>query len=417
VHANDALIRSLNVPAVHELRDYRYEKFYDLLTNIGITTLRQPADHYGLTLILGGGEGSLWDITGAFASMARTLNNYGERLGKNRYVKKDFHPPAYEKSTASKIASPNTPPNAGTRDDDAEESSWLNAASIYLTFDAMKEVYRPGEESGWRYFSSAKKIAWKTGTSFGFRDGWAIGVNPDYAVGVWVGNADGEGRPGLTGTETAAPILFDLFSLLPGNSWFQIPYSEMSQVAVCSQSGQRATSLCEKPDTIWIAQAGLQTLPCSYHKKIFLSSDKKYRLHSNCESISKMIEVPWFVLPPIQEFYFKKKNFSYHSLPPLRKDCANANAVATMDIIYPKPNSKVFIPYELDGSAGSTLFEAAHRNPSATIFWHLDGKFLAATNKSHKLPLHPDQGNHILLLVDDAGETISRSFVVISSKK
>jgi penicillin-binding protein 1C len=354
---------------------------------------------------LGGAEGSLWDITGAFASMARTLNNYGERSGKNRYNKKDFHAPVYETIT-------------NTRDEiHAEESSWLSAASIYLTFDALKEVYRPGEESGWRYFNSSKKIAWKTGTSFGFRDGWAVGVNPDYAVGVWVGNADGEGRPGLTGTETAAPILFDLFSLLPGNSWFQIPYAEMSQVAVCAESGMRATSVCEKPDTVWVAQAGLQTLPCSYHKNIFLSSDKKYRLHSDCESISKMIQVPWFVLPPIQEFYFKKKNFSYHPLPPWRKDCANTNSVATMDIIYPKPNSKVFIPYELDGTAGSTLFEAAHRNPSATIFWHLDGKFLSATHKSHKLSLHPDQGNHTLLLVDDGGESVSRSFVVVSSKK
>ncbi|HEV8511981.1 MAG TPA: penicillin-binding protein 1C, partial [Cyclobacteriaceae bacterium] len=287
VRANDALIRSLNVPAVHELRDYRYEKFYDLLTNIGITTLNQPADHYGLTLILGGAEGSLWDITGAFASMARTLNNYGERSGKNRYCKKDFHAPVFIK-----------PSDRLERPDGStilEESSWLSAASIYLTFDALKEVYRPGEESGWRYFSSSKKIAWKTGTSFGFRDGWAVGVNPDYAVGVWVGNADGEGRPGLTGTETAAPVLFDLFSLLPGNSWFQIPYNEMSQVAVCSQSGMRATTLCEKPDTVWISHAGLQTLPCSYHKKIFLSSDKKFRLHSDCESISKMIEVSWFV--------------------------------------------------------------------------------------------------------------------------
>jgi penicillin-binding protein 1C len=208
-----------------------------------------------------------------------------------------------------------------------------------------------------------------------------------------------------------------LFSLLSGNSWFQVPYAEMSQVAICPQSGQRATSLCEKPDTIWIAQTGLQTLPCSYHKKIFLSLDKKYRVHSVCEPVSKMMNVPWFVLPPIQEFYFKTKNFGYHPLPPWRKDCANTNNVATMDLIYPKPNSKVFIPYELDGSAGSTLFEAAHRNPSATIFWHLDNKFIAATHQSHKLPFHPEQGNHTLLLIDDAGESMSRPFTVISTKK
>ncbi len=409
VHANDALIRSLNVPAVHELRDYRYEKFYDLLTHVGITTLKQPADHYGLTLILGGAEGSLWDITGAFASMARTLNNYTDRSGKNRYRKTDFHAPVYTEASDRLERADAFGVN--------EESSWLNAASIYLTFDALKEVYRPGEESGWRYFSSTKKIAWKTGTSFGFRDGWAVGVNADYAVGVWVGNADGEGRPGLTGTETAAPILFDLFSLLPGNAWFQIPYAEMSQVAVCSQSGQRATSLCEKPDTVWVAQAGLQTLPCAYHKKIFLSIDQKYRVRSDCESVSRMVEVPWFILPPIQEFYFKSKNFGYHPLPPWRGNCAKANALAAMDLIYPKPNSKVYVPYELDGSAGSALFEAAHQNPSATLFWHMDGQFLAATHKTHKLSIHPEQGKHTLLLMDDAGELISRPFSVISIKK
>ncbi len=413
VHANDALTRSLNVPAVHELRDYRYEKFYDLLTHIGLTTLNHPADHYGLTLVLGGAEGSLWDIAGSFASMARTLNNYFERQGKNRYNKKDFHAPVYE------IASPRPLSFAVARDDDSalEESSWLSAASIYLTFDALKEVYRPGEGSGWKYFSSAKKIAWKTGTSFGFRDGWAVGVNPDYVVGVWVGNADGEGRPGLTGTEAAAPILFDLFSLLPGNSWFQIPYAEMNQVGVCAQSGQRATSLCEKIDTVWVAQAGLQTLSCAYHKKIFLSRDKKFRVHSDCESVSKMVEVPWFILPPVQEHYFKAKNFNYQPLPPWRKDCSNINTFMSMDVIYPKPNSKVFVPYELDGSAGSALFEAIHRNPSATLFWHIDGIFLATTQKTHKLPVRPGRGNHTLLLMDNEGESMVRPFTVISSIK
>ena len=88
-----------------------------------------------------------------------------------------------------------------------------------------------------------------------------------------------------------------------------------------------------------------------------------------------------------------------------------------MDLIYPKPNAKVYVPYELDGSAGSALFEAAHQNPSATLFWHIDGKYVATTHKTHKLPVHPAQGNHTLLVVDDAGEAISRPFFVVSTKK
>ena len=230
VAADKALIRSLNIPFVWELKQYRYEKFHELLKNIGLTSLNKPPDHYGLTLILGGAEATLWDITGTYASMARTLNNYFDHPGKNRYDRRDFHPAAY-------LAAP----PGENRQAGLEENSWLSAASIWLTFETLKEVYRPGEETGWRYFNSSKKIAWKTGTSIGFRDGWAVGVNPDFAVGVWVGNADGEGRPGLVGTETAAPILFDIFSLLPGQSWFQQPVAEMDRVAVCSKSGQRAT--------------------------------------------------------------------------------------------------------------------------------------------------------------------------------
>ncbi len=409
VAADKALIRSLNIPAVHELRDYRYEKFYELLKNIGLTTLNQPADHYGLSLILGGAEGTLWDVTGAYASMARTLNNYFEHPGKNRYDKGDFHSPTYVNASLGA-------PKISLNENDVEEASWLSAASIYLTFNALKEVYRPGEGSGWKYYSSSKKIAWKTGTSFGFRDGWAVGVNSDYAVGVWVGNADGEGRPGLTGTETAAPIMFDIFSSLPGNSWFKPPVSEMEHISVCSLSGQRAIELCQSVDSISVTRAGLQTKPCSYHKKIHLSADNKYRIHSGCASVTEMISVNWFVLPPIQEYYFKSRNLSYRPLPPFRKDCEDPAVFASMELIYPKPNAKIFVPRELSSLQGSTVFEVAHRNPSMNIYWHLDGNYVGTTRKSHKMPLSPPKGNHVLTLVDENGESLKRSFQVLSNQ-
>jgi penicillin-binding protein 1C len=402
VPASDALIRSLNIPTVHELRDYRFEKFHGLLQNIGLTTLNENPSHYGLTLILGGAEGKLWDITGAFASMARTLNHYFEHPGRKRYTRTDFHAPTYLFAKAK------------NEDSELEDNSWLSAASIFQTFETLKEVYRPGEGSGWKYFSSAKKIAWKTGTSFGFRDGWAVGVNPTYAVGVWVGNADGEGRPGLTGTETAAPILFDVFSSLPGNEWFRQPISEMVKVATCSQSGHRTTELCSPVDTIWIARSGLETLPCPYHKKVFLTADKKFRVNGSCEPIANMKPENWFVLPPVQEYFFKKKNINYQSLPPLRADCENPNSLAALDIIYPKGNSKIFIPRELNGSMGNSLFEATHRNASVSLFWHLDGAYLGATKKSHRLPVAPAAGKHTLLIMDENGESITRLFEVIS---
>ena len=406
VPADKALIRSLNIPAVNELRDFRYEKFYELLKNIGLTTINQPADHYGLSLILGGAEGTLWDITGAYASMARTLNNYFEHPGKNRYDKKDFHPLTYLKKDSTSISS--------SAETILEESTWMSAASIYQTFDALKEVYRPGEETGWRYFNSSKKIAWKTGTSYGLRDAWAVGLNADFVVGVWVGNADGEGRPGLTGTEAAAPILFDIFGLLPGNAWFSLPIQEMVKIQVCSKSGYRISAQCESGDSLWITKAGLQTTACPFHKKIHLSVDRKYQVHSECEPIAKMITTSWFVLPPVQEYYFKAKNITYQSLPLYRKDCISPSSIPSLDLVYPKFNAKIFIPRELDGSMGSTVFEATHRNQKAVIFWHMDGNFLQTTKNQHRLAFIPSPGSHILTLMDDRGEVIERPFSVIS---
>jgi penicillin-binding protein 1C len=404
VPADNALIRSLNIPAVHELRQYRYEKFHRLLKDVGITTLDQPADHYGLSMILGGAEATLWDITGAYASMSRTLVNYFERPGANRYAANDYHAPRF---IADSIL------NQGSQ---VVSHSVIDAASVYLTFEALKEVYRPGEETGWRNFYSSKRIAWKTGTSFGFRDGWAVGVTPSYAVGVWVGNADGEGRPGLTGTETAAPILFDIFSLLPGEPWFQKPQSELQEIAVCSLSGARASEWCTTTDTLLIAKAGLRTEACTNHKRIHLSADHKFRLHAGCEQLDKIKSENWFVLPPVQEYYYRNHHISYRTLPPFRKDCADPAGIVAMDMIYPKTDSRIFIPRDLDGNVGSTVFQAAHRNPQATIYWHLDGQFIGATSRTHKLTVSPAEGTHHMTLVDEQGETLEKDFDVISKR-
>lgn len=401
VPADQALIRSLNVPAVHELRDYRYERFHDLLSRLGMKTLTHAPDHYGLSLILGGAEGSLWDITGMYASLARTLNHYFQYPGKQRYRKSDIHSLTFF-SHSSEQETPLT------------GSSVINASSIYLAFEAMKELYRPGEESGWKHFDSSAPIAWKTGTSFGFRDGWAVGVTPSYVVGVWVGNADGEGRPGLTGTETAAPILFDLFGLLGSGTWFTAPLGEMEEVLVCPASGHRATGWCPGQVKRWIPRSGLSTEMCPYHVLVHLSSDRKYRVYSDCEDIARQIHEPWFVLPPVQEYYYRTKNLSYKSLPPYRADCGATPLAESMDLIYPGPNARIFIPRELDGKSGSSIFELAHRRPGTIVYWHLDGRFVGSTTSVHQLGINAEKGHHTIQVIDQYGEVLTRTFEVLS---
>src|ERR1700749_1271199 len=93
VPASKALARSLNIPAVKMLVQYKYDRFHSLLRNVGMTTLKQPADHYGLSLILGGSENTLWELSGAYADMARVLNHYNKYNGK--YNPADYHSPVY----------------------------------------------------------------------------------------------------------------------------------------------------------------------------------------------------------------------------------------------------------------------------------------------------------------------------------
>ena len=130
--------------------------------------------------------------------------------------------------------------------------------------------------------------------------------------------------------------------------------------------------------------------------------------------MDKIAHTNWFVLPPIQEYFFKAKNLSYKSLPPFRPDCQSATAVSGMDLIYPKPNARIFIPRDLDGTPGSSVFELAHRSSTAKVYWHLDGEFIGETQKNHQIALNPAEGRHILTIVDETGEALERQFEVIS---
>ncbi len=400
VPADKALIRSLNIPAVHLLKEYRYEKFHTLLKNLGMTTLQQAPDHYGLSLILGGAEGKLWDIAGMYASMGRVLNNYFEHPGKVRYNPLDWHAPRLliPSDTVQEIV--------------LEESTHLSAAAIYQTLEVLTEVYRPGEETGWRYFSNSKKIAWKTGTSFGFRDGWAIGVTPEYTVGVWVGNADGEGRPGLTGTDAASPLMFSIFSHLPATTWFKKPTSEFEEVQVCALSGHRVGAYCERVDTVLTLESGLKSIPCPYHRLVHLTPDKKFRVSSACAAVSEMHAASWFSLPPVQEYYYKSKNIGYRSLPKPKPGCPES--VNHMEMIYPKLNARIFIPRQLDGKPSQVVFELAHNQLLTTVYWHLDDQYLGMTRGKHEMALNPGKGKHVITLIDETGESISRVFEVVS---
>ena len=387
VPASEALARSLNIPAVTMLQRYGVPKFHSFLQQIGLKTINRSSSHYGLSLILGGAEATLWDVTNAYAMMGRSLLQLPQR-------------------SCSLLL----PTSRIT-----ESTDPFQPGAVWQTFDALKEVNRP-EEIDWKSIPSMQTIAWKTGTSYGFRDAWAVGVNPEYVIGVWVGNADGEGRPGLIGVRAAAPILFEVASLVRTDARFYMPKEELSAVAVCRKSGYRASSICPEIDTVYIARAGEKTEVCPYHRLVNLDRTGKFRVDSECESVSRMRIEPWFVLSPVQEWYYARTHSDYKKLPPYRADCQRGQD-DVMEMIYPQRGLRVFIPKDLGGVVRGVVFEMAHREPSTLVYWHIDDQFLGTTRYHHQLEVNVAPGRHTLYLVDAKGNSLRQSFVVVDGEK
>lgn len=382
VPASEALARSLNIPAVTMLQRYGVPKFHSFLQQIGLKTINRSSSHYGLSLILGGAEATLWDVTNAYAMMGRSLLQLPQR-------------------SCSLLL----PTSRIT-----ESTDPFQPGAVWQTFDALKEVNRP-EEIDWKSIPSMQTIAWKTGTSYGFRDAWAVGVTPRYAVGVWVGNATGEGKPGLVGALTAGPVLFDIFNLLPSSSWFTRPAGIFVEAEVCRKSGHLKGRFCDETDTLLVLPAGLRTEACPYHHLVTLSANESQRIYENCANTEPTLRKSWFTLPPVWEWYYKQHHPEYKPLPPFKAGCGE-DTFQPMQFIYPPMNARIKLPKQLDGSKGFLTVELAHNNPNATVFWHLDETYQAQTQDFHKISLQPAAGKHSLTAVDGEGNTISTTFFV-----
>lgn len=392
VPAHFALAHSLNIPAVRMLRDYGISRFQHQLQALGMTTLFRSADDYGLTLILGGAEASLWELSAIFARLTATARDGSER---------------------AQLVMPRrllTESTAATR------PPVIRQGASWLTLQAMIEVVRPGTDSLWRDFSGSQTIAWKTGTSYGLRDAWAIGSNSRYTVGVWAGNAGGEAAPALTGQSSAAPLMFDVFDRLGASAWFARPDHALKVVSVCRADGYLAGGQCAAMD-INIPRESHFQIVTPHHRRIHLVAAQQFRVHSHCESVGNMQAQDWFVLPPAQEYFWRQQHSNYRLLPPWRKDCladvVDVDNDQPMDLLYPHSGSRLYIPVDINGKRSRALLQAVHRQPGMMLYWHLGEQYLGETKLFHEQSVSLEPGWHKLTLVDQQGYQLQRWFQVL----
>ncbi len=395
VPANLALAQSLNVPAVRLLNRYGVERFRERLQQFGLSTVTRSAEDYGLSLILGGAEGSLWELSSAYANLTHIA------------ARRDL--PALRRPVSLMQ-------NSAIAADESLESFPLHSGAAWLTLQVMINVVRPGADLFWRDFEDSQVIAWKTGTSYGLRDGWAIGSNGRYTVGVWTGNADGSPAASLGGAHSAGPILMGAFALLGNSSWIDKPVLALKTAKVCEDDGYLANVSCPSISVTIPADSTFRRSSPN-HQRIFLSQDGNYRVHSGCEQPSQMQVRNWFILPPGQEYFWKQQHSEYRPLPPWRLDCIATLQQNTgelpFELIYPDNENSLHLPLNLNGKLGSAVFRAVHRDPEATLYWHLDGQYLGQSQLFHEKEIRTPPGAHKLVLVDQNGQRLERAFEII----
>ncbi len=392
VTAKEALIRSLNVPASRILNTYGLHKFCLFLEKAGLTTLFRKPDEYGLTLILGGAEATLLDLAKLYCGLATRGNFSPLKLRVSKRI-------------------PNL--NGGER--------LISPESCYLTLKMLKEVKRPGAEFYWEQYYNQTPIAWKTGTSYGQRDAWSVGVTPQWTIAIWIGNFSGEGNPNLTGASCAAPLMFDIFNQLPKSmeqNWFGRSNLNLKPVKLCMDTGFIAGPNCQRT-TLADAPPTIKSLKiCPYHQSIFSTLDEKFQVCSLCWQPGNYKKITRLFFPPDVTQFLREKGIILSYIPPHKPDCPGYTKNKALQIIYPVQNAKLWIPRDFDGKLQKLTLKVAHQIKNRTIYWYLDNIYKGCTQKKHKMAFEIREGWHRLEVVDSDGNRDQKKFYIsIRSKQ
>ncbi len=389
VTIEELLVKSLNVPAVRLLNAYGHRDFHYALVDAGLEGLFRGPDGYGLTLVLGGAEASLYEL----ARLYLCLGSLGARR---------------DLAVIREAADQGPPGNSS-----APGSYLVSSGSAWQVLDVLSELSRPGVEHYWNLFSSKVPVAWKTGTSYGQKDAWAIGVNAQWTIGVWAGNFDGEGNATLTGAGSAAPLLFTLFNMLTKADrpvWPDKPERDLSEVLCCAESGYPAGPHCK--DTVTLERPRRSSAPgrCPFHRSFLVDPQTGRSVCSLCWEGVEPEKLDLFVVSPPVRDVLSRTGRRVDPIPVHAGRCPTVRDHERMTLIYPPDGASIFVPRNFTGSYEKVVLSAAHQRPSAHMFWYLNRELVGETLELHQLPLALRPGLHRLTILDETGLSKSVSF-------
>jgi len=388
VSARTALATSLNVPAARLLARSGPVPFHDLLRRGGLSTLDKEAGHYGLSLALGGCEVRLLELTNLYATLAEG----------------GVHRPVQALAVDPDALGP------GVR--------LFSPEACAMVLDILAGTRRPDIPDAWEFTLAAPKVAWKTGTSFGHRDAWAVGLSRDLAIGVWVGNPDGSQCANISGTRHAGPLLFDLFrALAPGSTRLPaFPTPALQRVPICAVSGELPGPACPATTTTIIAGVTLLQ-PCAMHRRIFVNPDNGLRLHGDCLLAGESKEETALVWPAELVAFRRAQGANLPGLPPMDPGCADVPQESGPVITSPSPNTPYLIRADAPPQYQRLALSAAGAADASVHFWYVDGRHVAWTAPAVPCFIPLEDGEHEVMVTDDHGRSARTTFSVRNPAK
>lgn len=387
VSMDDALARSLNVPAVSILNRVGVGAFVDVLAKARMSSVTSKRKDLGLSVVLGGCGVRLDELTNLYAAFANE--------GRYRPLRWLANAAPHRKTDGS--------PNQGAPSQ--VEEQLLSESAAWIITETLLKLERPDMPSNAALGTRIPRVAWKTGTSYGRRDAWSIGYNGNYTIGVWVGNYDGSGVQHLTGSEAATPLLFDVFNAIDRAGeriWHQRP-KEIDFRLVCSVTGSVPSDSCTDQVIDDFIPGVSNSAPCNHVQEMFVSADSKTSYCVACLPDRGYRHASFLNLPAPVLALYRNEHLTVRTPPTHNPRCTRIESDGQIAITAPTANKEYILERPLGGGESRLQLRCQASADATSVFWYVNDTFLTAAPPDGAVFFEPEGGSTDITVMDDRG--------------
>ncbi len=390
VTVENSLINSLNIPAVKVLEDITVPAFVAKLKAARFEQIARDEHKLGLSSILGGCGTTLEELVALYTAFANGGN---------------YSPLKNLKSESQDL------PNSISEKTKTSSIQLISTQSAYMINEILMQAVRPDLPTGYQNSYHAPPIAWKTGTSYGRKDAWSIGYNRRYTVGVWVGNANAEGVPELTGADIATPLLFQVFNSVDYNAAGSrlLAPKNLQMRLVCGETGLLPSDQCTHQVVDYYIPLVSNTQTCKHLKKVAVSPDESFSYCTTCLPENGYKKQLYENLPPALVSFYNTWGVAYKRIPPHNPACTRVFHSDAPEIVTPADGRE----YLVDVNEPPEMLLTCHAdNDVKQVYWYVNDRFYKAAKATERVFFLPEPGEIKISCSDDKGRNTDIKIVV-----